>query len=278
MLKSLIRFISAVSIAAMLHYAQPARASLENPLNDVQSSSPTDTILLPSGYGNGTGAGGNVLSNTWFASTTDGWLLKYDGKTFQNAIDTGLPGLSGVDVRPDGSLVLSYNEDLQLGTVSGNTWNPTSTITLYGLTSGITDVSEGYGMADFFVASGNGVYAVRNGSLGEQVSTSILRSYDAVKLNPAMYTSNLACGDGKLYKEADNSGQLFGPGKIAAIPFDDVVNGSVNLKNYQIVVQPDAFQVLNPQGFSDGIQVPEPATMLLVATGGMYLLTRKNKN
>jgi hypothetical protein len=276
-MKKSIPFVLAICLTAMLNYTRPADASPVNPLNDVQSSSPIDTILFPSGYGSGTGAGGNTLSNTWYASTSDGWLLKYDGKTFQNAIDTGYQ-LTGVDVRPDGTLVLSHNMSLEIGTVTGNTWNNISTISLIGLTSDTTDVSEGYGMADFFVASGNGVYAVRNGVLGESVGVGGLNAYDVVRLDPTKYTSNLVISDATQYANADLIGHLNGGSVLIDLNLDDNPLGVANLKDYQMIVESGAFQVYNPQGFAPGIQnIPEPASISLTAVGLMSLLARRKE-
>ena len=142
-----------------------------NPLDDVHSMSPVDTILFPTGYGDGTGAGGNILSNTWYASTAKagaGFLLEMQGMDFVRAVSVGKP-LSGVDVLPDGRVVVSSGDRLYISTIVNGAWDFASETELV-LGKQVIDVCYGYGMADYFVATTEGIWAVSNGELREELT------------------------------------------------------------------------------------------------------------
>lgn len=263
---------------------QAANADMINPLDHVASDSPIDTVVFNSGYGNGTGAGAvfphDMNSNEWLASMDSGFLLKYDGKTFQGSIDTGISGLTGVDYLSADDIVLSAGTTLYFGNISGGTWNQTTSLDLT-LVSDITDVADGQGLADLFVpTASDGVYAIRNGALGEQIDSANVQAYDVIKLDPTAYTNDMGQFQGQVFKLLDENGvPLGGSGNTKTINLfpNDTITGVAHIQDGLYLIQPEEFQRYKPQQYAEGI-VPEPGTAALLAIGGMYFLIKKRNN
>ncbi|MEI7836267.1 MAG: PEP-CTERM sorting domain-containing protein [Planctomycetota bacterium] len=268
----------------VLLLANAAFAALKNPLDDVHNATPTATILIDTAtYGQGTGAGGNVLSNTWYASTTKngagGYLLEYNGQTFDRAISLGM-ALTGVDVCPDGSIVVSSGTSLYKGTISAGAWQEHGRIDI-GKT--INDVCYGYGMADYFVATSEGVYAVRNGGLGEKVDGSEVKAIKYFKLDASQYSP-----DGLSFLQGNGANTVSDTG-LTITGFTNTLNnytypdGDVQAKDFRALVEGgvgstvSVIQFYANDTYVSGIIVPEPATLSLLALGGMAILRRKRK-
>lgn len=276
----IIAWLAVASACVLLLASTSLSAAPINPLTDVHSASPTDTVLIDTAsYGNGTGAGGNVLSDTWFASTnkngTGGFLLQYDGKTFQQAINMGMP-LSGVDVNPDGSLIVSSGSSLYHGRIVGGAWQGDSSIDLGSHT--INDVCTGYGMADYFVAASDGVFAVRNGALGESVDGSIVNSIKYFELDSSKYSpTGLSFLQGNISNTVTDTG-------LTIDGFNNNLNnysyptGDAQLKDFRVLVEPagqnSIMQFYNNDTYASGI-VPEPATIGIMVVGALLITRRK---
>ena len=266
-----------LAAAVLTTLATTANAAPINPLDDVNSDSPTATVLFPSGYGNGTGAGAvfphDMNSNTWAASTDDGWLLEYDGATFQTAIDTGHSGLTGVDYLGPNSLVVSAGTSLYFGHLDGANWVDDSSLDLT-LASDITDVANGYGLADLFIpTASNGVYAIRGGALAEQIDTANVQAYDVIKLDPALYTHDMGQGDGEGYTLLDGDGvplNQIGSSKLIELDNAMAIKGVAQINDGMYGVMNPGFQKWSNQDYASGI-VPEPATGATIVLGGAAL-------
>lgn len=280
-LRAWLRYGLAALAVVMAAEASPnrARADTINPLDHVASDSPVHTQLLPSGYGNGTGAGAQFphsQSNEWLLSTSDGWLLRYDGRSFQSAIDTGLP-LTGVDYTSSDDVVVSAGKTLYFGNLSGGTFNQTSSLDLI-LPSDITDVSHGYGMADAFIATGDGIYAV-NGNDVEKIDDTIVQSYDVIKLDPAVYSNDMGQLAGEDYRLIDSDGEfLSGPntGKLVSLNNYTTIRGMAQTKDEVYGTMNTAVQAWNNQEYASGI-IPEPGTFTLLTIGGSAFLVRRKE-
>lgn len=282
--KKLVLFCAASSILLVTAVAQVAQATPINPLDDVASDSPAATILFPSGFGNGTGAGAvfpyDMNSNIWSAATSDGWLLEHDGTTYNRAIDTGHSGLTGVDYLGENSLVVSAGTTLYFGHLEGDNWVDDSSLDLT-LASDITDVANGFGLADLFVSTAsNGVYAIRGGALAEQIDSANVQAYDVIKLDPLIYTNDMGQFEGEGYKLLDANGVPLGGGpniKLITLNKATTLHGMAQTADNMYGVMIPGFHEWNNQQYASGI-VPEPATMLVMTAAGVFLLTRRREN
>ena len=137
----------AAAASILIVPAVVSASPLGNPLDDVSNSSPASSYAAPAGFGNLTGADGDVANPLWVAVTDSGFAHIMNGanSTPVASIDTGISGLTGIALTGyDGSDFLAAvcaDTTIYKGKLSQTAWTQSNTIDL--TTCGLSHFSGG---------------------------------------------------------------------------------------------------------------------------------------
>jgi hypothetical protein len=268
--------------ACLLQVQDAQSAPLGSPISALPwQSNPVSSYAAPAGYGNLTGADGDVSSAIWALTTDLGYLGYMNGSnsTPTKMIDTGISGLTGVAYLGPDKWALSAGKSIYEGTVSGTTWHTDKTILVTGLTGDLTDV-------DWTPTIGYEVATQNDGTRKVAADGSSSLSYTgngymAIKLlefKPDTYDNGLLQHTyGQIFCiNMDTSGIPFG-GSQSLDPYNTWnITGVAYFKGGFAVVQNgtpysvDIHSALSP--LQDNMaSIPEPATLALLSLGGALL-------
>jgi len=258
---------------------------LGNPLNAVTDSTPSSSYAKPAGYGNLTGADGDVSSPIWGLGTDLGFLGYMNGanSTPIKMIDTGISGLTGVAYRGVDLWALAAGKSIYEGTVTGTTWHTDKTILVTGLTSDLTDLD--WALGAYFVSTGaDGIRKVLGDGTSTQIDSGFARSLDLIAFKPDTYDNPMWQFNGNTFSNSDFSGTPFGGGKLVDIHAGGNVEGVAYFQKqdgslaWANVLQEGA-NLYDAYSFEQHMQpLPEPATLILLISGlGMLGIKRFKK-
>jgi hypothetical protein len=249
-------------------------------------SVPTSSYAAPTGYGNLTGADGDVLSNLWALTTDLGYLGYMNGSssTPVKMIDTGISGLTGVAYLGPDKWALSAGKKIYEGTVSGTTWHTDKTTLVTGIASDLTDLdwtpTIGYEVA----TQSDGIRKVAADGSSSLVKNSLALSVDLIGFLPNTYDNGLLqyAQNGNGFINIDTSGIPFGQPTPVNLNNTWDITGIAYFKDGYAVVQDgtpysvDIHSALSP--LQDNMaSVPDPATLSLLVLGGVGLLARRKE-
>jgi len=253
-------------------------APLGKPLDDVSDSSPASSYAAPAGFGNLTGADGDVANPQWIAVTDSGFAHIMNGAnaTPLATIDTGISGLTGVAITGyDGSdflAALCAGTTIYEGKLSQTAWTQSGTIDL--TTSNLTDIDRALG-AYFIATESDGIRKVTGGGTSA-VDTGAWNAYDVIEFLANTYDNNMSELNGQAFKLIDVDGIPLG-----GVDDDKTVNWSPattirGIAYYDggiAVVQNPGVHIHNEQAYQQHMQpIPEPATIALLLAGGAVML------
>lgn len=278
----LIRYLSPKWVAAASVLMVPAiveAAPFGNPLDDVSNSTPTSSYAAPTGYGNLTGADGDVGNSQWIAVTDSGYAHIMDGANSSPlaTIDTGISGLTGIAIKGyDGNdfiIGLSAGTTIYEGKLSQTAWAQSNTIDL--TTSNLTDIDHALG-AYFVATESDGIRKVGAGGSTSEVQGGAFDAVDIIEFLPNTYDNGMMQRDGEIFANIDTNGTPFG--SIKSVDFDSAFDiqgmacyGGDN-PGMAVAIVHGAY-IHDPQTYQQHIQdIPEPASLTLLGLGGLGLL------
>lgn len=265
-------------------------APLGNPLNDVSDSSPASSYAAPAGYGNLTGADGDVANPQWIAVTDSGFAHIMNGAnaTPLATIDTGISGLTGVAITGyDGSdflAALCAGTTIYEGRLSQTAWAQSRTIDL--TTSALTDIDRALGV--YFIATeSDGIRKVTGGGTSA-VDPAGVQAYDVIVFKPNTYDNDMGQFEGEVFKNIDAIGiPLGGVGNDKLVDWDNwsTIHGVAyyggNNPGMALVENNGSVsigQIYSSQAYQQHMQpIPEPGTLALLLAGGSLLALAKGR-
>lgn len=260
--------------AVLVSPGQALAAPLGNPLDDVHDSTPISSFAAPDGFGNLTGADGDVSSPIWAATTDLGYIHLFDGMSSSpiSTIDTGISGLTGIAYLGNDNFALSAGHTIYEGSILGSSWNQTGTIDL--TTSDLTDID--FALGQYFIATqSDGIRRVEGDGSTEELISGAFSAVDIIDFQPNTYDNGMIQFGGEQFRNIDSNGIPFGSGKLVDFNSPVTILGVAYFDGGMALPVGLGVYIHAEQAYQEHMaQIPEPSTIALLGIGALGLLAR----